>query len=194
MHHAVTVVVCKLCRQSSLNSVDFGKIPRGCKRRQVRPQLDQPTTQHLARHRFRGWNYPSQQYQKAGGSEGVPPMKVEPGLIVPLGYGKYFRSDRIVGLEPIEEGRGPGQRTRVYIEQLTTPIVASRSEGAILSDMVEMPKEITKIREQRELLSDLLDTISEINPLLRSIIRDQGKWDLDRLEERIRDVLRQDEE
>jgi hypothetical protein len=121
-------------------------------------------------------------------------MKVEPGLMVPLGYGKYFRSDRIVGLEPIEEGRGPGQRTRVYIEQLTTPIVASRSEGAILSDMVEMPKEITKIREQRELLSDLLDTISEINPLLRSIIRDQGKWDLDRLEERIRDVLRQDEE
>jgi hypothetical protein len=82
----------------------------------------------------------------------------------------------------------------VYIEQLATPIVASRSEGAILSDMVEMPKEITKIREQRELLSDLLDTISEINPLLRSIIRDQGKWDLDRLEERIRDVLRQEEE
>jgi hypothetical protein len=30
--------------------------------------------------------------------------------------------------------------------------------------------------------------------LLRSIIRDQGKWDLDRLEERIRDVLRQEEE
>jgi hypothetical protein len=57
-----------------------------------------------------------------------------------------------------------------------------------------MPKEITKVREQRELLSDLVDTISEINPLLRSIIRDQGKWDLDRLEERIRDVLRQDEE
>jgi hypothetical protein len=39
-----------------------------------------------------------------------------------------------------------------------------------------------------------LDTISEINPLLRSIIRDQGKWDLDRLEERIRDVLRDDDE
>ena len=29
--------------------------------------------------------------------------------------------------------------------------------------MVEMPKETTKIREQRELLSDLVDTISEIN-------------------------------
>jgi hypothetical protein len=120
-------------------------------------------------------------------------MKIEPGLIVPLGYGKYFRSDRIVGLEPLEEGRGPGQRTKVYIEQVTAPIIASRSEGAILRDMVELPKEITKIREQRELLSDILETISDINPLLRSIIRDQGKWDLDRVEERIREVVRDDE-
>jgi hypothetical protein len=121
-------------------------------------------------------------------------MHIEAGRMVPLGYGKYFRSDRIVGLEPIEDGRGPGQRTKVYVEQLATPIIASRSEGAILSDMVEMPREITKIREQRELLSDLLDTLSEINPLLRSIIRDQGKWDLDRVEERIRDVWRDDDE
>jgi hypothetical protein len=39
-----------------------------------------------------------------------------------------------------------------------------------------------------------LDTISENNPLLRSIIRHQGKWDPDRLEGRIGDILRQDEE
>ena len=43
-------------------------------------------------------------------------MKVVPDRIVPLGYGKYFRSDYIVGLEPVEEGRGPGSRTRVYVE------------------------------------------------------------------------------
>jgi hypothetical protein len=121
-------------------------------------------------------------------------MKIEKGLMVPLGYGKYFRSDSVVGLEPLEEGRGPGQRTKVYIEHLSTPVTASRSEGAILRDLVEMPKEVTKSREQRELLSDILDTIGDINPLLRSIIRDQGKWDLDRLEERIREALREDEE
>jgi hypothetical protein len=121
-------------------------------------------------------------------------MNIEKGRMVPLGYGKYFRSESIIGLEPLEEGRGPGKRTTVHIEHLPTPIIASRSEGAILRDMVEMPKEITKIREQRELLSDILDTISDINPLLRSIIRDQGRWDLDRLEERIREVLREDEE
>jgi hypothetical protein len=120
--------------------------------------------------------------------------KIETGLMVPLGYGKYFRSNSIVGLEPIEGGRGPGQRTKVYLEHLPTPIMASRSEGAILRDMAEMPKEVTKSREQQELLIDILETFSDINPLLRSIIRDQGKWDLDPLEERIRDVLREEEE
>ena len=121
-------------------------------------------------------------------------MKIEKGTMVALGYGKYFRSDSIVGLEPIEEGRGPGKRTYVYIEDLDEPIVASRSEGAILRDIIEMPKEITKAREQQQLLSDILDTVSEINPVLRSIIRDQGKWDIDRLEERINELLMGEEE
>jgi hypothetical protein len=121
-------------------------------------------------------------------------MKVEKGIMVPLGYGKFFRSEKIVGLEPVEEGRGPGHRTRVYVEALSTPVIASRSEGAILSDMVKLPKEVTKIREQYLLLSDILDTITDIDPLLRSIIRDQGKWDLDKLEDQIREVLSEEEE
>jgi len=121
-------------------------------------------------------------------------MNIQKGRMVPLGYGKRFRSDSMVGFEPVEEERGPGQRTKVYIEQIPQPIIGSRSEGATLRDLVEMPKEITKICEQHELLSAVLDTISDINPLLRSIIRDQGKWDVDRLEERLREVLREDEE
>lgn len=121
-------------------------------------------------------------------------MRIEKGIMVALGYGKYFRSDSIVGLEPVEEGRGPGNRTSVYVENLTEPIVASRSEGAILRDLVEMPKEITKAREQYQLLNDILDTVAEINPILRSIVRDQGNWDLDRLEERIREVLGEEEQ
>jgi hypothetical protein len=121
-------------------------------------------------------------------------MKVEPGNMVPLGYGKYFRSESIVGLEPIEEGRGPGKRTMVYVANLPAPIIASRSEGAILSDLIELPREVTKSREQYNLLRDILDTISDINPLLRSIIRDQGQWNLDRLEERLKEILREEEE
>ncbi|MGE5191476.1 MAG: hypothetical protein ACM3U2_03170 [Deltaproteobacteria bacterium] len=120
-------------------------------------------------------------------------MKVLPGLMVSPGYGKYVRSDRVVGLEPLEEGRKPGKRTRVFVENLSEPILASRSEGAILRDLVEMPKEVTRTRECLQLLADIADTISGINPLLRSIIRDQGKWDLDRLEERISEVLTEEE-
>jgi hypothetical protein len=120
-------------------------------------------------------------------------MKVAKGIMIPLGYGKFFRSEKIVGLEPIEEGRGPGQRTRVYVEALNTPVIASRSEGAILGDLVQLPREVTRSREHSLLLSDILDTITEIDPLLRSIIRDQGKWDLDKLEERIQETLREED-
>jgi hypothetical protein len=118
-------------------------------------------------------------------------MHIEKGLMVALGYGKYFRSDRIVGLEPIEEeaGRGPGQRTRVYVQGQSEPLIASRAEGTILRDMIEMPAEVTQAQEQRELLADILETIQEIDPMLRTIVRDQGKWDLNQLERRIRETL-----
>jgi hypothetical protein len=120
-------------------------------------------------------------------------MRVERGIMVFLGYGKYFRSDRIVGLEPLEEGRGPGRRTKVFVEDVPEPIVASRSESAILRDLTETPKEITRAREQYQLLTDIADTVAEINPVVRAIIRDQGNWDLNRLEERIKEILRDDE-
>jgi hypothetical protein len=120
-------------------------------------------------------------------------MRIAKGHMVALGYGKYFRSDSIVGLEPIEEGRGPGKRTTVYIEHLSMPMTASRSEGAILRDLVELPKEVTRTREIYDMLRDILETIQDINPMLRSIIRDQGHWDLDRLEERISEVFQEEE-
>jgi hypothetical protein len=120
-------------------------------------------------------------------------MRIEKSIMVPLGYGKYVRSDRIVSLEPIEEGRGPGHRTNVYVEDFDEPIIASRSEMAILRDMTESPRDIANAHEQYELLSDIRETVGEINPLLRSIIRDQGKWDLDRLEERIKETLAEEE-
>jgi hypothetical protein len=121
-------------------------------------------------------------------------MRIDKGVLIPLGYGKYFRSDSIVGIEPIEQERGPGKRTYVHVERLSQPVIASRSEGAILRDLIGAPKEITRSQEQFQLLADILDTVAEINPVLRSIIRDQGHWDLDRHEERIREILPVEEE
>jgi hypothetical protein len=53
-----------------------------------------------------------------------------------LGFGKYARADKIYALEPLPEGeRGHGRRTRVWIEGVPDPIVASRTERTILHDM-----------------------------------------------------------
>ena len=121
-------------------------------------------------------------------------MRVTKDTMVALGYGKYIRADRIVGLVPIEQGRGPGQRTHVYVEDVGEPLVASRSESAILRDMVEMPQEVTRAREQQHLLADILDAVKSLDPTLRSIIKSQSQWDLARLEERIIDLLEEGSE
>jgi hypothetical protein len=51
-----------------------------------------------------------------------------------LGFGKYARADRIYALEPLTgDDRGDGRRTRVWIEGIAEPIIASRTERAILA-------------------------------------------------------------
>jgi hypothetical protein len=56
--------------------------------------------------------------------------------LVPLGYGKFVRADRVFALVPLEgSDRGDGRRTLVYVEGIEEPIIASRSEGAIARDV-----------------------------------------------------------
>lgn len=56
--------------------------------------------------------------------------------LIPLGYGKYVRADRVFALVPLERAeRGDGRRTIVHVEGIDDPIVASRSEGAIARDV-----------------------------------------------------------
>ncbi len=55
-----------------------------------------------------------------------------------LGFGKYARADKIYALEPLGAGeRGHGRRTRVWIEGVPDPIIASRTERTILLEMGE---------------------------------------------------------
>jgi hypothetical protein len=57
-----------------------------------------------------------------------------------LGFGKYVRSDRIYAVEPLpSDERGSGARTRVWVEGIPEPVIASRSERAILGDMGVVP-------------------------------------------------------
>ena len=56
--------------------------------------------------------------------------------MVALGYGKFVRADRVFAVIPLDaDERGDGRRTYVHVEGLSEPIVASRSERAILADL-----------------------------------------------------------
>jgi hypothetical protein len=57
-----------------------------------------------------------------------------------LGFGKYVRSDKIYAVEPlVDEERGSGARTRVWVEGIPAPVIASRTERAILTEMGVVP-------------------------------------------------------
>lgn len=116
-------------------------------------------------------------------------MKIQPSVLVHLGFGKYVRSDNVVALIPLEEERGPGRRTVVYIQGQDEPIVVSRSEDTIVRDLVQEPHEVTQSRQQQEILRDLLQSLDRVNATVRRISRDEGGLDLDRLEDRITKVL-----
>src|SRR3954466_10572239 len=64
------------------------------------------------------------------------PRMADGNRMVFLGFGKYARADKIYALEPIrDERRGHGRRTLVWVEGVSEPIVASRTERTILADM-----------------------------------------------------------
>ena len=74
-----------------------------------------------------------------------------------LGFGKYARADRIYALEPLEqEERGSGRRTRVWIEGIAEPIVASRTERTILHDMGHDASAASPLIDQALELAELL--------------------------------------
>jgi hypothetical protein len=117
-------------------------------------------------------------------------MDVKPDRMVYLGYGKYWRSDAIVGLMPIEQDRGPGRRTEVYTATLDHPIVASRSEQAILQDMAVASDEVLRMQEVREILGDLADGLADVPDVLRRMLATEAKLDVDMWVRRLRNVLK----
>jgi hypothetical protein len=62
-------------------------------------------------------------------------MRVQSGRLVSLGYDKFVRSDDVMAVEPLTEGRGPGRRSLVWVRSIEDPIVASRSVAAIVDDL-----------------------------------------------------------
>lgn len=105
-------------------------------------------------------------------------MEIVPGRMISLGYGKFWRSDEIVGLLPIHEGRGPGRRTEVYVSTLEDPVVASRSEQTILAAMAGMD-EMSRSAAAVAALSGLEEELRDLPPVLRRMLKREGGFDVD---------------
>ena len=116
-------------------------------------------------------------------------MEIKHGRMVHLGYGKYWKSDEIVGLSPIEENRGPGRRTEVFVSTQELPLVASRSERSILSDMASLPDDEFQAQEALGILTDLLEDLQDVNPVLRRMLENGVRVDVDMWERRIKALL-----
>jgi len=119
-------------------------------------------------------------------------LEIIRGRMVALGYGKFWRSDEIVGVSPIEEDRGAGRRTEVYVATLEDPLIVSRSERSILRDMVRLPDEEFRAEEARDLLAELLDDLADINPVLRRMLANEVRVDVRGWEQRISALLDQE--
>jgi len=74
-----------------------------------------------------------------------------------LGHGKYARADRIFALEPIGDDRGDGRRTRVWVEGIAEPLIASRTERTILADMEQAQAADAAIRRSRRPQTSLFE-------------------------------------
>lgn len=121
-------------------------------------------------------------------------LEVKKGLIVSLGYGKFFLSDKIVGFVPIEENRGPARRTLVYIEGIAEPVVGSRTEATMLKDMTrEGPSEFAGAMAL-ELTERILNDIQHVGPMLRRSIKEECGLDIDDIEKRIHELLAGDDQ
>jgi hypothetical protein len=117
---------------------------------------------------------------------------VDPPKMVLLGFGKYVRADRIYALEPItdEQERRGGRRTRVWVDGIPEPLVASRTERTILVDIGQRDATGAQLVDEAVRLADRVASDAErVGPLLRRSIKTEAGVDLDELARRARRLL-----
>ncbi len=116
-------------------------------------------------------------------------MEIKRDRMVFLGYGKYWRSDTILGLMPIEEERGPKRRTNVFVQGRAEPIIASRTEQSILEDMGASDAGF-QVQALREAVTELVAALHELSPVLRRTLQQEHHFDVEQWEQRLGELLR----
>ena len=72
---------------------------------------------------------------------------------------------------------------------VSDPLVASRSDGALVDDLVTPAEEAARMRELRGMLSRLAAALDGITPVLRRVIREESSVEVDELLDETRRVL-----
>lgn len=96
-----------------------------------------------------------------------------------LGFGKFARADKIYALEPLTgTERGGGRRTRVWVEGIPEPLIASRTERTIRHAMGASDSETSRVVDEAVALAERLVEDAE-----------RGRVDLGDLARRARHLL-----
>jgi len=116
-------------------------------------------------------------------------MRIQASQLVSLGYGKYVRSDDVIAVEPITDGRGPGRRSLVWVRGIPDPMVASRAEGSIIDDLVTPADEAARMNAQRSVLRKMTRALEDASPGVRRVIDEESDADLESLIDEATKVL-----
>ena len=116
-------------------------------------------------------------------------MRVQSGQLVSLGYGTYVRSDDVVPVEPITEGRGPGRRSLVWVKGIPDPLVASRAERSIVDDLVTPVEEAARLKAQRSVLRKIDNALDSVSRGIRRVLAEESGSDIDELSIEAKRVL-----
>ncbi|MDQ3893521.1 MAG: hypothetical protein M3292_02475 [Actinomycetota bacterium] len=110
-----------------------------------------------------------------------------------LGFGKYVRADRIYALEPLRgDERGGGRRTRVWVDGIPEPLIASRTERTILLEMGLRGEAATPLVDDAlELARRVAEDAEKVGPLLSRSIKAEAGVDFADLGRRARRLLEQ---
>ena len=116
-------------------------------------------------------------------------MLIQSGQLVALGYGKYVRSDEVIAIEPITEGRGPGRRSLVWVRGVPEPLVASRAEGSVVDDLVTPADEAARMKAQRSVLRRVATLLQALSPGVRRLLAEETRIDVDEIVTDVNRVL-----
>ena len=107
-----------------------------------------------------------------------------------LGFGKWARGDKIFALEPIRgDERGGGRRTRVWVEGIPEPILASRTERTILMEIGHRDLRTPVLDQALDLAERVAAESDKAGTFVKRSIKAEAGIDLDDLGRRARRLL-----